>query len=170
MLVDEVRWVEAWPPPPEFKVRQVYGIVFHPVSGTVVVQDDKGRYNLPGGTPEPEDNADLVATLRREVHEESQLVLSDWAPVGYQLVREDGQAPYAQVRYSALLDKADPITPDPCTDRAYGRVLVSPVYAAELLGWGERGAAQLAAVSRVAAERWGLTTAAAGTARQELSY
>ncbi|WP_324907283.1 NUDIX domain-containing protein [Streptomyces sp. CB01635] len=167
--MNAVRWVEAWPPPPEFKVRQVYGIVFHPVSGAVVVQDDEGRYNLPGGTPEPEDNADLVATLRREVHEESQLVLSDWAPVGYQLVREDGQAPYVQVRYAALLDKADPITPDPCTGRAYGRVLVSPADAAELLRWGERGAAQLAAASRVAAERWGLTIAAAGTARQELS-
>ncbi|MFH8738047.1 MULTISPECIES: NUDIX hydrolase [unclassified Streptomyces] len=168
MLVNEVRWVEAWPPPTTAEVRQVYGIVFESVSGAVVVQDDGGRYNLPGGTPEPEDSGDLLATLRREVHEESQLALADWAPVGYQLVSEDGRAPYVQVRYAALLEKADPIAPDPCTGRAYGRMLVSPVDAAELLGWGERGAAQLAAAARVAAERWGLTVAAAGTARQDL--
>ncbi|MGW6145220.1 NUDIX domain-containing protein [Streptomyces sp. NPDC055140] len=115
MLVNEVRWAEAWPPPAGVGVRQVYGIVFDSVSGSVVVQDDNGRYNLPGGTPEPEDNADLVATLRREVHEESQLVLADWAPVGYQLVSEDGRAPYVQVRYAALLEKAYPIAPDPST-------------------------------------------------------
>ncbi|MFE6904249.1 NUDIX domain-containing protein [Streptomyces sp. NPDC057717] len=169
MLVNEVRWVEAWPPPVGVDVRQVYGIVFDCVSGAVVVQDDEGRYNLPGGTPEPEDNADLVATLRREVYEESQLVLADWAPVGYQLVSEDGRAPYVQVRYAALLEKAGPIAPDPSTGRAYGRVLVSPVDAAGLLGWGERGAAQLAAAARIAAERWGMAIAAAGTTRQELS-
>ncbi|MGW6362366.1 NUDIX domain-containing protein [Streptomyces sp. NPDC055092] len=148
MLVNEVRWAEAWPPLVGVDVRQVYGIVFDCVSKAVVVQDDNGRYNLPGGTPEPEDNADLVATLRREVHEESQLVLADWAPVGYQLVSEDGRAPYVQVRYAALLEKAYPIAPDPPTGRAYGRVLVSPVDAAGLLGWGERGAAQLATAGR----------------------
>jgi hypothetical protein len=37
------------------------------------------------------------------------------------------------------------------------------------LAWGERGAAQLAAAARIAAERWGMTIAAAGTTRQELS-
>ncbi|MFB6679375.1 hypothetical protein ACFCWG_44720 [Streptomyces sp. NPDC056390] len=74
-----------------------------------------------------------------------------------------------EVRYAALLEKAYPIAPDPSTGRAYGRVLVSPVDAAGLLGWGERGAAQLAAAARVAAERWGTTIAAAGTTRQELS-
>jgi hypothetical protein len=39
--------------------------------------------------------------------------------------------------------------------------------AAALLGRGKGGAAQLAAAARVAAERWGFTVAAAGTARQE---
>lgn len=107
-----------------------------------------------------------MATLHREVHEESQLVLADWEPVGYQLVSEDGHSSYAQVRYAALLKAADPIAPDPCTGRAYGRVLVSAADAPPLLGWGERGAAQLAAASRVAVERRGL--APAGTERLEL--
>ncbi|MET7543859.1 NUDIX hydrolase [Streptomyces sp. NPDC005507] len=163
-----MRWVEQWPPPQDVPVRQVYGIVFEPVSGTVVVQDDHGRHNLPGGTPEPEDAGDPVATLHREVYEESQLVLADWEPVGYQLVSEDEHPLYAQIRYAALLKAADPIAPDPCTGRTYGRVLVSATDASGLLGWGERGAAQLTAAARVAVERWGLALAPAGAERQEL--
>ncbi|MGW2082481.1 NUDIX domain-containing protein [Streptomyces sp. NPDC001939] len=148
-------------------MRQVYGIVFEPDSGAVVVQDDAGRANLPGGTPEADD-ADLVATLKREVYEESQLVLSDWAPLGYQLVREDGHDPYVQVRFAALLGHADPVATDPCTGRAYGRALVSPHDAAALLGWGARGAAQLDAAARVAAARWDVKVAVAGSPRREL--
>lgn len=168
MLVNEgIEWVEQWPPPAGMAVCQVYGIVFDSDSGTVVVQDDKGRHNLPGGTPEEED-ADLVATLRRECHEESQLVLADWEPVGYQVVTESGRAPYAQVRYAALLERADPIAPDACTGRAYGRVLASPDDAADLLGWGAHGLAQLQAAAHVAAEKWGMNIAAAGTEQREL--
>ncbi|WP_081539350.1 MULTISPECIES: NUDIX hydrolase [Kitasatospora] len=162
-----VEWVEQWPPPQELPVRQVYGVVFDAASGAVVVQDDAGRYNLPGGTPEEED-VDLVATLQRECYEESRLVLKDWAPVGYQVVREAKRAPYAQVRYAALLERADPVAADPCTGRAYGRALVSPSDAADLLGWGERGAAQLEAAARIAVERWSLVVAVAGTERREL--
>ncbi|ARF53166.1 NUDIX hydrolase [Streptomyces gilvosporeus] len=162
-----IRWVEQWPPPDGLKVCQVYGVVFDPGSGAVVVQDDAGRGNLPGGTPE-ESDADLVATLRRECYEESQLHLADWAPVGYQLVHEDGHDPYVQARYAALLEHADPIAPDPCTGRAYGRVWVSPADAAALLDWGQCGSAQMDAAARLATERWGLTIAAAGWERREL--
>lgn len=168
MFVEEMfEWVEEWPPPQDLPVRQVYGVVFEAESGAVVVQDDTGHFNLPGGTPEDHD-ADLVATLQRECYEESQLVLKDWAPVGYQVVREAGQAPYAQVRYAALLERADPVAVDPCTGRAYGRALVSPTDAARLLGWGEQGADQLNAAARVAADQWGLVIAAAGTERRDL--
>jgi 8-oxo-dGTP pyrophosphatase MutT (NUDIX family) len=160
-----IRWVGQWPPPEATPIRQVYGIVFHRPTGAVVVQDDAGRYNLPGGTPESVD-ADLVATLRRECYEESQLVLEDWRPVGYQLVSED--TAYVQCRYAALLKHADPRTEDPCTGRSYGRALVSPADAAALLGWGERGAAQLAAATAAAVETWGVTPAPAGWPRQEL--
>ncbi|MFG2697212.1 NUDIX domain-containing protein [Kitasatospora sp. NPDC048407] len=164
---ETVEWVEQWPPPHGMSIRQVYAVVFEAESGAVVVQDDAGRCNLPGGTPE-EDDEDLVATLRRECYEESQLVLKDWEPVGYQVVREVGRDPYAQVRYAALLERADPVAPDPCTGRAYGRILVSPSDAAELLGWGDRGAAQLHAACRVAVQRWRLTIPAAGVERRDL--
>ena len=38
----------------------------------MLVQDDDGVFNLPGGTPESYD-ADLVATLVREAFEENQV-------------------------------------------------------------------------------------------------
>ncbi|WP_050997064.1 MULTISPECIES: NUDIX domain-containing protein [Frankia] len=52
-------------------VRQVHGFVLDEL-GRVVLQEDEGVCNLPGGTPEPAD-ADLAATLARECAEESQL-------------------------------------------------------------------------------------------------
>ena len=65
-------WHEA-PVPPGLEITQVYGYLLCPVTGRVLVQDDDGVLNLPGGTPEPEDGGDLAATLVREAFEESQV-------------------------------------------------------------------------------------------------
>jgi len=137
-------------------VRQVYGILYDRL-GRVLLQDDGGRYNLPGGTPEPAD-ADLPGTLARECMEESQVRVSDAVPVGYQLVEEDGEV-YAQVRMAALIRELCPVAADPCTGRAYRRLMVAPLRAPGLLGWGPRGEAQLAAATALAGERWGLALA-----------
>jgi 8-oxo-dGTP diphosphatase len=71
--VSEVRywWHEA-PVPPSLEITQVYGYLLCPSTGRVLVQDDDGVFNLPGGTPESYD-ADLVATLVREAFEENQV-------------------------------------------------------------------------------------------------
>ena len=71
--VSEVRywWHEA-PVPGGLQITQVYGWLLCPQTGRVLVQDDEGVFNLPGGTPEPED-ADLAATLVREAFEENQV-------------------------------------------------------------------------------------------------
>ncbi|GGR02017.1 hypothetical protein [Kitasatospora griseola] len=63
---ETVEWVEQWPPPQGMPIRQVYAVVFEAETGAVVVQDDAGRFNLPGGTPEEEDE-DLVATFAARV-------------------------------------------------------------------------------------------------------
>jgi 8-oxo-dGTP pyrophosphatase MutT (NUDIX family) len=144
-------------------VRQVYGIAFDTL-GRVVVQDDRGRFNLPGGTPEPGDSG-WEETLARECLEESQITFSAAEPIGYQRVTE-GDDTYAQVRYAALLEEFWPRRPDPCTGRSYERVLVSPHDAARLLGWGERGTAQFAAAADAAARHWSITPAVAGTAHE----
>ena len=72
-VVPEVRyrWHEA-PVPAGLEITQVYGYLLCPRTCRVLVQDDDGVFNLPGGTPEPED-ADLVATLVREAFEENQV-------------------------------------------------------------------------------------------------
>jgi 8-oxo-dGTP diphosphatase len=72
-VAPEVRywWHEA-PVPAGLEITQVYGYLLCPWTCRVLVQDDDGVFNLPGGTPEPED-ADLAATLVREAFEENQV-------------------------------------------------------------------------------------------------
>jgi len=106
-------------------VRQVYGILFGR-AGRVLLQDDQGRCNLPGGTPEPV-AAGLPGTLERECTEESQVRVSDAGPAGYQLVEEDGEV-YAQARALpntpaacanvSLNDSDDAACPSPACTRA----------------------------------------------------
>src|SRR5581483_5958981 len=63
-------WHEA-PVPAGLEITQVYGYLLCPRTCRVLVQDDDGVFNLPGGTPELEDDGDLVATLVREAFEEN---------------------------------------------------------------------------------------------------
>lgn len=84
--------------------------------------------------------------------------------MGYQLVSED--TVYAQCRFAAVLGRADPRMPDPHTGRTHGRALVSPADAGVLLGWGDRGAAQLAAPTAAAVAAWGIVPAPAGWPRR----
>ncbi len=53
------------------------------------------------GTPEPEDDGDLVATLVREAFEENQIRVGPTAYLGYQEVHRPGRARYAQVRMAS---------------------------------------------------------------------
>jgi 8-oxo-dGTP pyrophosphatase MutT (NUDIX family) len=151
-----IRWVPGEPVPAGVPVRQVSGILYDRL-GRVLLQDDGGRYNLPGGTPEPAD-ADLLGTLARQCMEESQVRVSDAVPAGYQLVEEDGEV-YAQVRMAGLIKELCPLAADPCTGRAYRRLMIAPLQAPGLLGWGPRGEPQLTAATALACGRWGLVLA-----------
>ncbi len=93
-------WHEA-PVPAGLGITQVYGYLLCPRTCRVLVQDDGGVFNLPGGTPEPED-ADLAATLMREAFEENQVRVGATAYLGYQQVWRAGCAPYAQVRMAGV--------------------------------------------------------------------
>jgi 8-oxo-dGTP diphosphatase len=81
--------------------------------------------------------------------EESQVRVRDAVPVGYQLVEEDGDV-YAQVRMAGLIKELCPVAANPCTGRAYRRLMIAPLQAPDLLGWGPRGAAQLADATALA--------------------
>lgn len=90
------RWFEA-PVREGLQVTQVYGYLICPSTGRVLIQDDEGVFNLPGGTPETWDSG-LSATLSREAMEESQVRIDNAVYLGFQEVRRPGRAPYAQVR------------------------------------------------------------------------
>jgi 8-oxo-dGTP pyrophosphatase MutT (NUDIX family) len=122
-------------------VRQVYAFILDHAQA-VLVQDDRGRANLPGGKPEPYDSGELE-TLRRECLEESQVEFREPRYLGYVEIREADVPPYAQLRYAAKLSRLLPPGPDPATGREYGRNFVAPAQLNEALGWGEVGAAQI---------------------------
>jgi 8-oxo-dGTP diphosphatase len=154
--VSDVRyfWHEA-PVPGRLEVTQVYGYLLCPRTGRVLVQDDEGTWNLPGGTPEPWD-ADLEATLVREAFEENQVRVGKTAYLGYQEVHRPGRAPYAQVRMAGVIEDFAPRAPDPDGGRVYRRLMTSLDAAPGVLGWGEPAVLQARAAARVARAEWGL--------------
>ena len=156
VAVGEVQywWHEA-PVPVGLEVTQVYGYLLCPATCRVLVQDDDGVFNLPGGTPEPED-ADLVATLVREAFEENQVRVGATAYLGYQEVHRPGRARYAQVRMAGVIEEFAARAPDPDGGRIYRRLMTSLDAAPDVLGWGEPAVAQARAASRVAWLEWGL--------------
>ena len=83
--------------PPGLEIIQVHGYLICPETGRVLIQDDDGTFNLPGGTPEPWDEG-LFATLAREAAEESQVRVGAAVYLGFQEVHRPCRVPYAQVR------------------------------------------------------------------------
>lgn len=153
-------WREA-PVPPGLEITQVYGYLICPQTVRVLLQDDDGVFNLPGGSPEPWDQ-DLFATLAREAAEENQVRVDDAVYLGYQEVQRPGRVPYAQVRMAGRISGFDPRGPDPDGGRVYGRLMCPMRDAPAVLGWGDPAVAQAGAAAHAAAQRWGLEVAAGG--------
>lgn len=153
----EVRyfWHEA-PVPPELELTQVYGWLLCPRTARVLIQEDEGTWNLPGGTPEPEDAGSMEATLRREAFEENQVRVGDTAYLGYQEVHRPGRLPYAQARFAGIVEVFAERAPDPDGGRIYRRLMTSLEAAPGVLGWGEPAVLQARAAARVARARWQL--------------
>lgn len=155
--VDDVAYIwHETPVPAGLPVTQVYGWLLCPRTGRVLVQDDEGVWNLPGGTPEPRDTG-REATLIREAFEENQVRVSagGTAYLGYQEVHRPDRAPYAQVRMAGIITGFAPRAPDPDGGRVYGRYLTSLDAAPGVLGWGEPAVLQSRAAARIA-RGWGL--------------
>ncbi|MFE1781277.1 NUDIX hydrolase, partial [Streptomyces sp. NPDC059506] len=139
-------WREGRTVPRELAVRQVYAWIVDP-QGRVLLLDSGGRFNLPGGTPEPCD-AGWEATLRREVWEEADVTVRDLVPLGHQEVHGDDGVAFAQMRVAARLERVYPSSPDPDGGQTHARCWVPLGQAAKLLGWGGAGAAPRAARRR----------------------
>jgi 8-oxo-dGTP diphosphatase len=132
-----VSWIET-DVPARLRVLQVYGFIFD-LYGRILVLDDGGHYNLPGG--KPNEGETFVETLTREAAEESQVKFNWTKYLGYQHVQ--GKEEFAQVRYAARLGHLLPAAPDPATGRQYVRLWVPPIAVNALLGWGESGRIQV---------------------------
>ncbi|GAA1457423.1 NUDIX hydrolase [Nocardiopsis exhalans] len=147
-------WYGDQHPPASLPVTQVYGYIVDD-QGRVVIFQDQGVWNLPGGTPEPEIDQDPVATLVREVWEEVQVRFEDPVYLGYQSVAEAGGPPLrAQLRMVARLVEAGERAPDPDNGRVYVRHRCSLIEAERLLNWGEPAREQLARAAKIAEQRW----------------
>lgn len=130
--VSDVRyfWREARVPD-GLEITQVYGYLLCPATGRVLVQDDDGTRNLPGGTPEVWD-ADLAATLVREA------------------------ANWTSAALVCPVEEFAPRAPDPDGGRTYRRLMTSLEAAPGVLGWGEPAVLQARAAARVARAQWRL--------------
>ena len=132
-----ITWIEA-PVAPGLEVRQVYGFIFD-LDGRILLLEDEGQYNLPGGKPEGDET--IVETLVRESLEECQATIESSEYLGYQLI--EGHEKFAQVRFAALIRDLFPAAPDPITGKQYKRLWVPPLQVNELLKWGDSGDGQI---------------------------
>ena len=151
-------WKSA-PVPEGMEIRQVYGILFSEDGRVLLkVEDKNGKtvYSMAGGHPEAFD-ADMAATLVREVDEEINSTISEPVYVGYQEVDEERGAPlYAQIRMTALIRELGAIRPDPDNGETYRRLLAPPDRAMVLLGWGSVAEEQISAAKVIAISKFGL--------------
>ena len=80
--MNTIQWFEA-EVPNGLTVKQVYGFIFDD-HGRILLFEDQGVFNLPGGKPEKDES--LFETLTREVLEEVQTIIGNWEYLGYQKV------------------------------------------------------------------------------------
>lgn len=137
--------------PSGLPIVQVYGWLFDG-HGRVLVQQTPDGWNLPGGTPEPVD-LDPVATLRREVMEESQVEIDSPVYLGHEVTSRHGVA-CALVRMTGRVKRFHPRKPDPDGGLLLGRWLMPTEQAAGLLDWGRAGAEQATAAAAAARRQW----------------
>ncbi|MFF7705418.1 NUDIX domain-containing protein [Streptomyces lydicus] len=137
------------PAPTGMPARQCWGWLFAPDGRVLVLLDPtNGAACLPGGTPEPQDRGDPVATLTREAAEEAAALTSAPVLLGHLSDQEHSSRPCARVRMAAALTSVGPSRPAPATGPTYVRALATPEQVLELFNWGPSAADQLSAVHR----------------------
>ncbi|MEI9907819.1 MAG: NUDIX hydrolase [Actinomycetota bacterium] len=124
--------------PDGLQIKQVYGFIFDP-EGRVLIFEDEGKFNLPGGRPEHQET--ISETLVREVMEEVQVEISVPQYLGFQRVESNDV--FAQIRMIAKINHIFPSAIDPSSGRKYSRFLVPPSQLNALLQWGTSGEKQI---------------------------
>ncbi len=116
-------------------VTQVYAFIFNK-QGKVCLIKYKGRWGIPGGTPEKEDKS-FEDTLKREVQEEADLKIKNIKRVGYiKVIPRDGSKIHYLLRYTAFVDKINNQTEDPAIGEILERKFIDPKEICKYIGWG----------------------------------
>jgi len=122
-------------------VSQAYGAVLDEENRLLVVSQDGKDWGLPGGTVESKEV--LVDTLKREVYEESAVVVDSETikPFYYQEVysRTNGRWELSdiQVRFACRIEKIDKFVSDPDEGKVKYQKFVSVSDLGNFLKWGE---------------------------------
>ena len=108
----------------------------------------EGGWKIPGGTPEKGETD--IETMKRELVEEADVVVSKVLPLGAQRVdfpnnpnKDEGDL-YYQLRYVCLVDELLPQTIDPVKGIINPRMFVPAEKVTEYVKWGDVGAAMFA--------------------------
>ncbi|MBI5767648.1 MAG: NUDIX hydrolase [Verrucomicrobia bacterium] len=133
----------------DWKITQVYGFCFDEKGRVLVLQDERGKFTLPGGHPEPTDS-NLGATLARECHEEASIIINTPIYLGVQEVTEDDGSFHAQVRMIATINSWEARKQDPATGHFYRRLLTPLNKVPSLLNWGIDALLQAASAANLA--------------------
>jgi 8-oxo-dGTP pyrophosphatase MutT (NUDIX family) len=131
----------------DLPITQCYGICYtENLEILTFKKPGKGRYNLPGGTPDS--NEDLIATLRREVLEEVDVEVDSIEYLGAIQVEfligsdeRSGLKKFYQLRFIAKIKNILEQTPDPDNGEIYERVFVPCDVVTEYIKWGKIGEA-----------------------------
>lgn len=140
----ELEWIKTELIEGKSPVTQAYGICFND-NGEILVcrEDSDGRWQLPGGKPENEE--DLPTTLQREALEEADIEVTNIIVLGFQRVsypnnpnKTEGDNFY-QARLICKVEKVLPPTIDPATGKTWERKFVPADQITEYIKWGQLG-------------------------------
>lgn len=112
-------------------ITQSSGVCFDDQGRILLLRQEGKPWNLPGGHPEPGET--LEQTVEREVYEETTVKIGTCQMIGYQEVFEDGMPKYHQARFACLVERIDPMQPDPAKGKMHERMFVEPEKAMDFI-------------------------------------
>ncbi len=130
-------------------VSQCYGVCFDK-KGKILIVKNKGKWSLPGGTPEKGET--FEQTLIREVDEEADVDIINIRPIGYNKIDEIKNGKkyvFYQLRFITKISKIKKQTLDPATNTQFERKFINPKDLLSYTHWGKTGEAMIKRALRI---------------------